>query len=942
MALLAGVLVAGLLLSLGLGRTLRQHAVEAWEAKAEREAQAMTAVMLGWLEESYAPLTALGVLFTHSSRVTALEFLGATDELESQSPTSFLDSLAAVAVGDDAAAGVILLSNDPYGPLPVGTPLASLPAVEQAVRSAASQPNRHVLGPPVTPAAGARFLPVALAVETPTGLIAVIGVLRLDELVDGLFDVYALLGMGVAIDGRFETPDGAGLRFDLVDRGLAQPSLTVPARSLSGSAELFVDWQIAPDFEGGAPVDTADLAVSSGLALTLLLGLFLGFLVRQNRIIRGRVKDATRELAESEARFRAFYDLDLVGLAAISPDKGWLLVNQYFCDLLEYEETALRALGWNDITHPEDRAAVEALHRRMARGEIEQYEHEVRFVSRSGREIPAYVSVSCVRRPDRAIDFVVAAVVDITDRKAAEEALREARDQAETAREAAEQGTRAKSAFLANMSHELRTPMNAIIGYSEMLEEELTEEGQEDFLPDLRKIQSAGKHLLALINDILDLSKIEAGRMDLYLERFDLGEMLRETAATVAPLMSGRGIEFRTDISPDVGVVRADLTKLRQSLFNLLSNAAKFTHDGAVTLTAERFQRDADDWIRLSVEDTGIGIAPEKLETVFEEFTQADTSTTREYGGTGLGLAISRRFCRMMGGDIVAGSTPGRGSRFTIELPARVDALEAARASLPPDAAKEASASAGDEGPLVLVIEDDPDARELIARHLSGAGYRVATAAAGDEGLALAARLTPAVITLDVMMPGMDGWSVLRRLKADEALGKIPVVMVTMVGERAVGHALGASDYLQKPVARETLLGSVERLVGGGDAHVLIVEDDGDTRALLRRALEQAGMHVEEAADGREGLDRVRACLPDLVLLDLMMPEIDGFEFLRRLRSNSATESVPVIVLTAKALTEAETRELEAATLEVLSKHNADDRGVAEEIRRVLGASRDV
>jgi len=930
------ILAVGLLITHAVAGALRAQAVRAWEDKAEREAQAMTAVMLGWLEESYAPLTALSVLFDQSTAVSLAEFLGAADSLESKSPASFLDSMAAVRVADEIGASEVLLSNDPFGPLPTGLRIADEPAVLDAVAVAAAQPGRHVLGGPVQMDDGVPFLPVAMAANAPSGLTVVLGVLRLDELVAGLFDVYGLEGMGVQVGGRFEQPDGLSPREPIVGIPLAEPRLMIPARSLSASAELFIDWRIGAGFEGGVAAGTARLTTIAGALVSALLALLIGFLLRQNRIVRGRVREATRELAESEAKFRAFYDLNLVGLAATSAEKGWILVNEYLCDLLEYDREALRQLTWSDLTHPDDLPLDEVEFERMARGEIERYDLEKRFISRTGREIPAYMSVSCVRKPDRSLDFVVAVVVDITDRKAAEVALKAARDEADAAREAAEEGTRAKSAFLANMSHELRTPMNAIIGYSEMLQEEFEDEGQDQYLADIGKIRTAGKHLLSLINDILDLSKIEAGRMDLLLERFDVGEMLRETVATAQPLMDAQGINFETRFADDLGVVRADLTKLRQAVLNLLSNAAKFTRGGRAELRAEIVDDDGARRLRIAVEDTGIGIPADKLDHIFEEFSQADVSTTREYGGTGLGLAISRRFCRMMGGDITVASEVGKGSTFTVEIPANVDALEAARSSRSGIEDQPAVTVTSGEGPLVLVVEDDPDARDLITRILTADGFRVATAEDGNRGLALAKELRPALITLDVMMPGMDGWGMLRRMKADETLSEIPVVMVTIVGDQAMGQALGASDYLQKPVDRPALLRSVRHHLSSRSGDVLVVDDDADTRELLRRALEHEGMTVREAANGRDALARVAQRKPELVLLDLMMPVMDGFEFLRQLRGAETDGHVPVIVLTAKVLTDEESRELEAATIGVLSKHGADERTVAEEVRSIL------
>jgi signal transduction histidine kinase len=373
----------------------------------------------------------------------------------------------------------------------------------------------------------------------------------------------------------------------------------------------------------------------------------------------------------------------------------------------------------------------------------------------------------------------------------------------ETSNAALERASAARSAFLANVSHELRTPLNAIIGYSEMLEEEASDRELAAFAADLGKIRRSGRHLLSLINDVLDLSKLEAGRMRLHLETFELAEMVADVAASVQPLVAQRGNALEISCPPGLGAMRADVTKVRQILLNLASNASKFTERGHVGLAVSR----SDAWVVFEVRDTGIGMTAEQVSRLFQPFVQADDSTTRTYGGTGLGLAISRRFCRLMGGTITVDSLPGKGSCFRVRLPARVRAPhDEDTGERPTGLTTEHAALLAPGATTVLVIDDDPATHDLVQRAIARHGFSVLAAGTGAEGIAIAHALRPAVILLEVMLPGQDGWQVLRAIKRDPLLLDTPVVMLTMLHERPMAEALGAEDYLMKPVDREALL----------------------------------------------------------------------------------------------------------------------------------------
>ena len=498
--------------------------------------------------------------------------------------------------------------------------------------------------------------------------------------------------------------------------------------------------------------------------------------------------------------------------------------------------------------------------------------------------------------------------------------------------QALEQASQAKSDFLASMSHELRTPLSAIIGFSALMRDEPLE-GDRRSVPDewIEHVRRSGDHLLALINDVLDLTKIEAGRIELAREPFDLATALTESVEGLRPLADRKRIAMVLDAQ--AGTIRADRGRLRQIVFNLLSNAIKFTPEGGrVTVEGRWHGSEA----RIAVSDTGVGVAAGDLDHIFEEFRQVGDMKARE-AGTGLGLALSRRLVEAHGGQLSATSALGTGSRFEFVLP---DSLVPERPAEPTPVPTDSP----NPGSTILVIEDDPGAVRLLRTYLEAEGYVVQVATDGEAGIAAARANPPGAIILDVLLPGIDGWEVLRRLKVDPALRDVPVMVATVIDERNVAMNLGAVDYFVKPVRRDALLARLATYtfttkVKERNIRVLVIDDDRVARDLVANALRPEGFEVITAASGKEGLALARERPPDLVICDLVMPEMDGFEVVSRLADSDMPKDVPILILTGQDLTSADRERLNGKVAAVMAKDGDPRPALATWLRRAAAAS---
>ena len=541
------------------------------------------------------------------------------------------------------------------------------------------------------------------------------------------------------------------------------------------------------------------------------------------------------------------------------------------------------------------------------------------------------------------------------DLKLLAEQLRASSDEIASKNVQLEEGSRMKSEFLANMSHELRTPLNAIIGFSEVLRDGLLGElsaQQKDYIGD---IFNSGNHLLTLINDILDLSKVEAGKMTLELAPLPLASLVRAALQIVREKAMAHHLRLLAEVADDLGEVWLDERKTKQILYNLLSNAVKFTPNGGeVHVAARRVGREAvavsvaggafEHYLELTVRDTGIGISAADQARLFQPFTQIDSSLARRHQGTGLGLAMVKRLAELHGGAVALHSEPDEGSTFTVWLPWRSEGEQPAGTAAQPAPASRREGTAKPDGsqPLALVVEDDDQAAEILRLQLEIAGFRVVRAVTAEAALELANREPPDLVTLDILLPGMDGWEFLARFKHHPQLAAVPVVIVSIVAERNRGMSLGAAQVLQKPVSREEMALALENIgfsVGKGAPHtVLVVDDDPKAVQLFTAQLTAVGCRVLSAFGGQEGIDMARQRQPDLIVLDLMMPEVNGFDVVEALKRDATTASIPIIIVTAKQMAAEERARLNGDVLKVIEKSDFNHGRFIGEVRRAMAS----
>ncbi len=644
-----------------------------------------------------------------------------------------------------------------------------------------------------------------------------------------------------------------------------------------------------------------------------------------------KLEAVNESLHASEEHHRLLLDLSPEPIVVYDPQGVALFINRAFIQTFGWQLPEMLTDNLEFVPADRQSELRDYTLRGFKDGQV--LDVETQRYTKDGRLLFVEASAAFIKGKDSQVTQIIVIMRNITERKRLEEELRQARDAAESA-------NRAKSTFLANMSHELRTPLNAIIGFTRIVRRKA-----EGLLPDkqlenLDKVLNSAEHLLNLINTVLDISKIEAGRMDVLPAKFRLIALIDLCANTIHPMLKPE-VTLTKHVDETLTHIYSDQDKIRQILLNLLSNAAKFTHSGQITLAA---RQDGENLL-ITVSDTGIGISAEAQSRIFTEFQQADASTTRQYGGTGLGLAISRNLARLLGGDISVESQPGQGSTFTLLIPIYYQnkAIPTLEEPLTRETASTPGATASSRPDptkkRLLVIDDDPDAVYLLQENLAQQEYTITGTRSAQDGLRMAVEQQPHAILLDVVMPGGDGWQTLNDLKENPATASIPVILLTIVDKKALGFRLGASAYLLKPLNPLAVRDALQRFTGGEPnslKHVLVIDDDPNVADMLRQFLPETEYQLDSAFDGIAGLEAVAASRPDVILLDIMMPRLDGFGVIETLRADPQTRYLPIIVISAKDLTATELDRLKETVSSVLKKQGFQGQKLMDEIKNAL------
>lgn len=718
------------------------------------------------------------------------------------------------------------------------------------------------------------------------------------------------------------------------NKDTAEPAIiTRKAVDIVGQPWTF-EFRTSPSFAAELNADYSDKILFAGILLALLSFLAACFVINAKEQALNLAEEMTLRVREANAFLEHILEnIPVMTFIKDAKELRFVRVNKALEETVGLPQTELLGKQDHDFFPKEEADFFVAKDREVLEGrKLVNIEKEPIQTAHRGQRFLHTKKIPIVDANGNPT-HLLGVSEDITDQLKSEHDLR-------VAKELAEAATVAKDKFLANMSHELRTPLSAILNYSALIEEDAENRGLYDTVKDVRNLEVAARHLLELINNILDLSKIEAGKVEVHLEEANIFTIVHNVVSMTGSFGSKAKNNFYYTCSEDIGTMKTDATKVRQALSNLLNNAFKFTKNGTIHLKAERKQEATGDWVVFTISDTGIGMSEAQMKNLFKDFSQVFDSTKESFEGTGLGLSLSRRLCRILGGDITVTSELGRGSTFTVRLPANpVNLAEKKFDVEAPTPIVPVPLPEGIKGGEILVIEDDRRTQEIIRHYLEKTGFRVCSAYSGDEGLRLARAIHPAAITLDVMMPVMDGWAVLRELKKDPALSDIPVVLMTLVNDKQTAMSFGIRDYLTKPINFNSLIGILNRFRVESDRPVMVVDDDESSRRRLTGILKEQGYQSVQASDGTEALALLEKKHPSLIFLDLMMPKMNGFEFIAKLKENTMWQKIPVVVLTSKDLTDEDRRLLNGRVESLYQKQGGDIEAFVQSVMKVASSN---